>query len=354
MTSAMRSQTIGLAVAAVVLAFVPLLVGETYTLDILIRILLFVGLCSAWNIVGGMAGQLAFSHSLYIAAGAYSVGVFANMGLSPWLGLALAVIISVALGMLIAWLSARFALPHLSFALITLAFSELGLLVVISFKSLGGPAGMSIPYTGNDNFFNYETTSDFVHYWIALVLAVLSLGIGLVLWYTRLGIQFRSVKDNERAASALGVSPLRVKVTSMSISAALTALLGGAYAMYMGFIDPHFFASPTLIIQIILFSAVGGMGTVWGPALGAVLLVPMSDFLRTQFGGTLPPGAHVVFYGIFVIVVILLARGGLLDVVQRLVRRARKRSVARGSDATGADSLVAADAEMTEKVGRNK
>ena len=313
--------------ALLLLAFVPFYLGETsYTLDIVVRILLFVGLCSAWNIVGGMAGQLAFAHSLFIAAGAYSVALFAREQWSPWLALILGAGISVVMGGFIAWLAARFQMKHLSFALITLAFSELGLLAVMSSDSLGGPAGLSMPYGGQGNVWMYEFTSNVGHYWVAAGLAVFSTGTGWLLWRSRLGYQFRCIRDNEMAATALGISPLRVKVVSMCISAALTGILGGAYANYLAYVDPHFFAAPTLIIQIILFTAVGGMGTVWGPALGAVIFVPISDILRTEFGGSLPPGAHVVFYGIFVIVVILFARGGLISVLENLARAVRKHS----------------------------
>ncbi|MEU0302908.1 branched-chain amino acid ABC transporter permease [Streptomyces sp. NPDC006175] len=314
-------------VAVVGLAF-PLVFPSNYVISQGIEILFFVGVCTAWNIVGGMAGQFAFTHSIYIGCGAYAAAVCSVNGISPFLGMAIGCALSVVLGLAIAWTAARFQLPRLAFALITLAFSEIGLLCVLASDRLGGPAGFPIPFTRGESFWMLQLSYT-GYYMLVLLFTLLCLGVALTLMVTRSGYTYRCVRDNERAASAIGISTLRVKLHSMMISAALTSLIGSAYALYLGFIDPQELAGPEIMIEVILFAAVGGMGTLWGPALGAAVLVLLGNVLREEFGGVLPPGSHTFVYGSAVVLVIVLAREGLLDVLRKAWRTVRGRATAR-------------------------
>ncbi|MFD5296659.1 branched-chain amino acid ABC transporter permease [Streptomyces mutabilis] len=306
----------------------PLFFPSNYAISQGIEILFFVGVCTAWNIVGGTAGQFAFSHSIYLGCGAYAAALCSVNGVSPFLGMVAGCVLSVGLGITIAWTAARFQLPRLAFALITLAFSEIGLLCVLSSDELGGPAGLPIPFTGGESLWMLQL--DHTGYFLlVLLLTLLCLGVALVLTVTRSGYTYRCVRDNERAASAIGISTLRVKLHSMAISAALTSLMGSAYALYLGFIDPHELAGPEIMIEVILFAAVGGMGTLWGPALGATVLVVLGNVLREEFGGVLPPGSHTFVYGAAVVLVIVLARQGLLEILRKAWQAAWSRVSAR-------------------------
>lgn len=308
---------------AVVLLF-PTVAKTDYALGRVIEILFFVGLCSAWNIVGGFAGQFAFAHSIYIGAGAYAAALCADRGVSPFLGLAIGAAASVALGCLIAWMANRFELPRLAFALITLAFSEIGLLFVLTSDPLGGPSGFAIPFQEESSLAMLQFDSGAGYYFVVAAVALLTIGVSIWVYHSRWGLYYRCVRDNERAGSAIGVSPLRVKLHSMAISAALTSLMGGVYALYVGFVDPHELAGPSIIIQVILFTAVGGMGSIWGPVLGAATLVTLGDVLREQFGTALPPGSHALIYGVAVVLVLLLGKEGLVPTLAALGARVRR------------------------------
>lgn len=323
----------GLAAFAVVIMLFPIIGNTDYALGRVIEILFFVGLCAAWNIVGGFAGQFAFSHSIYIGVGAYSAALCASKNTSPILGLIIGCAVSIALGCLIAWVANRFELPRLAFALITLAFSEIGLLYVLASDWLGGPSGLSIPFQEKSSALMLQFDSSLGYYFVVAVVAVATMAVSIGIYHSRWGLYYRCVRDNERAGSAIGVSPLRVKLHSMAVSAALTSLMGGVYGVYVGFIDPHELAGPSIIIEVILFTAVGGMGTIWGPVLGAAVLVTLSDVLREQLGSVLPPGSHVLIYGVAVVLVLLLGKEGLTPTAKAV----RARLAARGARPEHAD-----------------
>lgn len=288
------------------------LVLSSYYLHIVILSLVYVALASSWNIVGGMAGQISLAHSLFIGIGAMlSSALLLKLGINMWLGLLISAAISAVLGAVIAWIDFRFRLGHLSFVLITLAFAEMGGIIVEGWDFLGGASGLMLP-RDTGNFLAFQFGGGHGAYWVMLALAAICVLINVAILNAPLGYYLRTIRDNEKAAQAIGVDILRYKITAMVISAALASVVGTAYVRYMTFADPYLLISPVITIEVVLFATVGGLGRAYGPALGALLLVPLGEVLRGKLGSTLP-GLHYFIYGVVVIAVILLTPRGLVS-----------------------------------------
>lgn len=296
---------------------------NSYYLHILTIALVYVALASAWNIVGGMAGQISLAHSLFIGTGAMlAAALLVKLGINMWAGLVIAAAIAAILGSLIAWIDFRFRLGHLSFVLITLAFAEMAAIVVEGWDFLGGASGLLLPRDTGD-FLAFQFGGGRGAFWVMLALAVAIVLINVAILNAPLGYYLRTIRDNEHAAQAIGVDVRRHKITAMAISAALTSVVGTCYVRYLTFADPYLLASPVITIEVVLFATVGGLGRAYGPALGALLLVPLGEVLRGQLGGAVP-GLHYFVYGVVVIAVILISPRGLLPLAERVWRGRRK------------------------------
>ncbi|MCP9628872.1 branched-chain amino acid ABC transporter permease [Rhodopseudomonas palustris] len=295
---------------------------NSYYLHILTIALVYVALASAWNIVGGMAGQISLAHSLFIGTGAMlAAALQVKLGINMWAGLVISAAVAGALGAIIAWIDFRFQLGHLSFVLITLAFAEMAAIVVEGWEFLGGASGLLLPRdTGDVAAFQFGGVQG--AYWVMLGLSAVIVLINVAILNAPLGYYLRTIRDNEKAAQAIGVNVLRHKIVAMTISAVLTSIVGTCYVRYLTFADPYQLASPTITIEIVLFATVGGLGRAFGPALGALLLVPLGEVLRGQLGGAIP-GLHYFIYGVVVIAVIMVTPRGLLPLFEKLLLRRR-------------------------------
>ena len=303
-------------------ATLPLMLSSYY-LHILTLSLVYVALASSWNIVGGMAGQISLAHSLFIGIGAMlSSALLLKLGINMWVGLIISAVISGTLGAAIAWIDFRFQLGHLSFVLITLAFAEMGSIIVEGWDFLGGASGMLLP-KDTGNFLAFQFGGGGGAFWMMLTLAAICVLINVAILNAPLGYYLRTIRDNEKAAQAIGVDILRYKITAMVISAVLASVIGTAYVRYLTFADPYLLISPVITIEVVLFATVGGLGRAYGPAIGALLLVPLGEVLRGKLGSSLP-GLHYFIYGIVVIGVILVTPRGLLPLFERLWWRLRR------------------------------
>lgn len=307
-----------------ILAFVALLPLwlPSYYLHMATLALVYVGFAYAWNIVGGLTGQISLAHSLFVGIGAMlASALLLRLGINMWVGMVIAALVSGLTGAVIAWVDFRFRLGHLSFALITLAFAEVGELVVLGWDFLGGASGLYLPKDqGNLLAFQFGGSSGY--FWFLMLLAVLALGANLVILNSPLGFFLRAIRGNEGAAQAVGVNVLRNKMLAMAISAVLCSLIGTGYARYLTFADPYLLASPNLTIEIVLLATIGGVSSAFGPLVGAGLLIPIGEMLRGYFGSVLP-GLHYFIYGLLLVVVIIALPQGLAPAFNRLYRKLR-------------------------------
>jgi branched-chain amino acid transport system permease protein len=296
------------------------LIASPYHLGIATQTMLYIALALAWAIVGGFAGQLSIAHNVFVGIGALlASALFLRLGINMWVGLVACAAISALIGVFFAYLDSRFNLGHLSFALVTLAFGEVGALIITGWDFVGGASGLSLP-RDQGRFLVFEFGSGRGYFWAALTLATLYLIISYAILHSRLGFYLRTLRDNEAAAQAVGVYPFRNKAIAMAISAAMTSVAGTLYARFSNFVDPHFLASPTLSIEIILIATIGGLTTPLGPALAAIVLVPFSELLRGVLGGEYPGLSHII-YGVLIVAVILISPRGLVPWLAALFSR---------------------------------
>ncbi len=285
-------------------------------------IFLFIYWTSAWNIIGGMAGEINFLHPIFIGLGAYtSTLLYLKFGISPWIGMIVGGGIAVGVGLILGWICYRSGLPHLSFALICLGFVHIALIIAFAWDLLGGSRGLMIrPAPGLANM-QFATMAGY--YYMGLIMA--SFIVGLCLWIHRskMGYYLRAIRNNEMAASAIGINTVGYRLIALGLSAFLTALGGTFYAQLVLYIDPPSAVSIVAVISMILFCAIGGFGTVWGPVVGTLLLMPIGEVLRLY----LWTGLHLIVYGVVVIVVIVFSPRGLVPWFQKYVKEKRiKRS----------------------------
>lgn len=289
-------------------------------LTVAITILLFVGWATSWDILGGWAGQVSLGHASFVGLGAYFVAIGqTDYGLAPWWSAMLAMAAAAALAYL--WGHITFGLRGPYFTLSTIAFAEIFRLIAINENWLtGGATGVFIASFPEP--FGIDLFSRTSQFYLALGFALLVLGVVIALSRRRFGYQLRAVREDESSAMAAGIDPTVVKLKAFMLSGALTALGGGIYGMFLSFIEPHVMFYLILSIQIALTAIIGGRGTIWGPAAGAVLLVGAGEIFRTTFAQ-----ANLLIYGILILAVVLfLPRGLIGEFSRRLTRRLYARS----------------------------
>lgn len=269
--------------------------GDSFALNILAATFLFAGLSTAWNIIGGLGGQFSLGHSVFFATGAFITGnLYLGYQISPWFALIPAAIIPAILAVVLSWPVFRLRGPF--FAIATMAMTEVLLGLAMYFDSFtGGARGISIPFRmGLQNMIFRDR---FSYALLMLGFLVITLLVLVLVTRSRLGYALRAVRDNEDAAMASGIDVLRTKLMGMAISAALTGMGGTLYLMYVRVVDP-----PTLFslfdigVKIAMIALIGGIGTIYGPLLGALLIIPLESYLRAELGGALP-GANLIVLG---------------------------------------------------------
>jgi branched-chain amino acid transport system permease protein len=280
---------------------------------------LYAGLLAqAWNILGGYGGQFSFGHAVFFGTGAYAEAVSqVALGWNPWFGLVLAVMLAAAVGLLIGGLSFRYGLKGSYFALVTLAFAEVFRIGALSVDFTGGGVGLMVPLKQSLANLQFASRQGYVVLMLAMVVA--ALGVTAWLRHSRFGARLQAVRDNEDAARAVGVDPLRTKLLAITLSAAFMGAAGAFYVQVFQYIDPAIGFGPQVSVEALVGAIVGGMGTLWGPLLGAFALHLLADVTRNLFGQL--PGLNMVIYGtVLVLIVMFLPRG--LSGIGRSVRDA--------------------------------
>jgi branched-chain amino acid transport system permease protein len=305
------------------LAF-PLVFTLPYPRDVMIRIFLYAMLATAWNVLAGYCGQISLGHAVFFGTGAYTSTVllgqdWLGVWASPWIGMALGALLAALLSQVIGF--PVFRLRGHYFAIATIAVGEIVQTIVINWDAIGGARGLFVPIKRPDSLVNFQFhESKQTYYYIALALLVLAVGISRWIVRSRTGYYFRAIREDQDAAAALGIPVARYKQRAMAISAALTALGGTFYAQYVFFIDPESVLPLSLSILVCLVAVLGGVGTLWGPILGAAILVPLGEVTRVQLGGT-GKALDLVIYGLLIMIVSVVQPGGIMALLQRGSRR---------------------------------
>ncbi|MEO6409368.1 MAG: branched-chain amino acid ABC transporter permease [Burkholderiaceae bacterium] len=280
-------------------------------------------LAQAWNLLGGYGGQFSFGHALFFGVGAYVQAIVQlSLGWNAWLALAAAVGAAAVVGSAIGALTFRYGLKGSYFALVTLAFAEVFRILAVSVEITGGGVGLMLPL--RESFANLQFASRKGYVLLALGFVVVALLATAWLRHSRFGARLQAVRDNEDAARAIGVDPFTVKLGAITLSAAFMGAGGAFYVQVYQYIDPGIAFGPASSVEALVAAIVGGMGTLWGPLLGAAVLHLLADLTRNLFG-TLP-GLNMVVYGVLLIgIVMFMPRGlsGLGRSVRDALRRRR-------------------------------
>lgn len=310
----------------ITLIVLPFVVENLVLRNLLILIFLYAGLAQAWNILGGFAGQFSLGNAIFFAVGAYtSTLLVSQLRITPWLGAligaGLAVLIALVIGYPVFRLSGHY------FAIATIAIGEIAGALASNWELIGGARGLTIPFVrdahnrpADDWLWLQFNQNKLPYYFIAFALMTLLTLLTIYLARNKPGFYFRAIKNDQDAARSLGVSVLRYKLLALVLSAAFTALLGTFYAQYLLFIDPETTLALRLSVLIALIAILGGVGTVWGPIVGAFVLIPLGEWTRAQFGGS-GRAVDLILYGALIVLISVFQPTGLMGLSARVRRR---------------------------------
>jgi branched-chain amino acid transport system permease protein len=311
-----RAYVAYLALAALLL--LPIATQSPFVIHLAIQVCVFAALASAWNIVGGFAGQLSLGHAVYYGIGSYAAGLLVlQFGISPWIGMFAGVAVSALVALVIAYPTLRLRGPF--FSLASIAFLEVARLLVNHEEAwTHGAGGLNVPLQIGLKWMIFR--EKWAYLLVAFGFLIVVLWICRAIRHSRFGYYLIAVREREDAARAIGINPVKVKIAAAVISACLTSLVGSFHGMYLTFIEPSSAFSLELSIQVAMFALIGGLGTVAGPVLGTVVVLPIAELARgwlSAFGN----GTHGFVYGVVLVAVVLFFPRGLVGQLGERVTR---------------------------------
>jgi len=306
-----RSLLLILILAVAALALGQMLDPRGYNVRVLCLVLLAASLGQCWNIVGGLANQISLGHAAFFGIGAYTSTVLQTLGgITPWIGMPVGMLFAMTAALLLSLPTMRLKGPY--FALATLAFGEACRILATAFPGItGGPQGISVPFVGNSwAMMQFRGAGNYVYLFTGLFVVVSV--VFACLSHGRMGYLMRAVRENEEAAEVAGVNTLKVKLMGSLISAALTAATGTLFAQFTFFFDPEsVFSASGISIRAALIAIVGGVGTLAGPIIGALIVVPLEELLSTYLSSK-AAGIAPFTFGLILIAIVLLRPRGLI------------------------------------------
>ncbi len=306
-------QLAAIAAFAAAVALIPAVTSSGVVLNVAIMTLYAALLGQAWNILAGFGGQFSFGHAVFFGTGAYAAAVLqARFGWNAWAALPAALALGAAVGGFIGALSFRYGLRGSYFALVTLAFAEVFRILANNVQFTGAGVGLMIKLEPGAARFQFADRAGYLYVILAFVLVGL-----LVSWWlkhSRYGAWLQAVRDNEDSAAALGVNVFAVKLQAIMLSGALTAAAGVFYVQYFQYIDPSLAYGPAVSVEALLGPIVGGLGTVWGPLLGAAVLHLLGEATRGLVSSL--PGINLIVYGVLLVLMLLFLPRGIMGLVK--------------------------------------
>ena len=324
---------VGLLAAIVIALILPLIAPDPSTTNLAVFTVMYIGLATSWNIMGGYTGYISLGHAAFFGFGAYSLGLLSNHlnvapGYAPFLLVPVAGVISGLVAVLIGWIALRTRAA--TFVIVTIAFMFMGQLLAENLVKLtGGGAGLGFPYPSQWGGDFYNTP----FYYAMLALALIALATSWTIRRSKFGLGLLAIRDDEDKALAVGVPTRAFKLAAFAISAIPVGMIGAVYGYYVTYIYPQFVFDPLIGISMVLMVFLGGLGTLAGPVLGALLLEPAQLQFAYRFGAS---RLYLVFYAAVFLLVMLFLPRGVVPSVQDLVRRWHQRNdIGPGARTTG-------------------
>jgi len=309
----MRSYA-AIAIVIAPLSVVPLLTSSNVVLNFMVVALLIALVGQGWNVLGGYGGQYSFGHAAFFGTGAYVTAILqVRYGVNAWAGLVIGIAAGAMVGAVIGVLSFRSGLVGSYFALVTLAFAEVLRIIASVAPITGAGVGTLVKLDLRWEAFQFQSRAPF--YWIILAFVAGSLIIVKLIERSRFGAYLVAVRENEDAAKAVGIDVVTVKLLAMTLSAAITAAGGCFYAQYFLFLDAGIAYGPWISVEALLAPIIGGIGTVFGPLLGALVVKSLGEVTKLVTGDA--PGLDLVIYGCVLILVVAFAPRGIAGLLRR-------------------------------------
>lgn len=312
----------GIAVVAVLLVAYPLVATTSFLQTIGVTALTMAIASTGWNVLGGYAGQISFGHAVFFGTGMYGTTLLVIDGWSPWLTMVPVALLAAAFGVLIGL--PTFRLRGHYFSIATLAIGMMVLSILPNVQWLGATDGLSVPFL-DEGFWNltFSLRDKTAYYYTALGLfAVATLATWLFL-RGRIGSYLEAIRDDDAAAAAVGVPVRRYKLYAVAMSAGLTSIAGSYHVMFVTFVDPSSSSDLSLSTAIALIAVVGGAGSMWGPVLGAWLVIALQEYTRTYLSAT-GRTIDLMMFGALIILVAVVDPRGLVNLIRRGYRRVRR------------------------------
>jgi branched-chain amino acid transport system permease protein len=309
------------ALGVALLLAMPLITRNPFYQHLLIMVMFWTLLGTAWNLLGGFGGQVSFGHATFLGVGAYTTLIlYLKLGWSPWLGLVLGGLVGALVALPIGLICFRLRGPY--FSLATLAVAEIVRLVALNWESLtAGPMGLLITSLPATNWFGrpIDWESKLPFYYLAVVLTLAAMGATWFVSRSRLGAYLLAIREDVDSAEAAGIDTTRAKVVALALSAFIAGLAGGFYGLYFRYVDPDAVFSIAMSVEMVFIAVVGGIATTAGPIVGAVFLVTISELFRERF-----QTGHLIFYGVLMMIVIRYMPEGIWGRMRQWLPRARR------------------------------
>lgn len=299
---------------------VPAVVRGVFPRHVLIMMLIWSIIGMGWNFIGGYAGQVSIGHSLFYGIGAYASAIgFLHFNITPWISIWIGVLISIIVAYLVG--APLLRLKGHYFAVASMAVGEAGRIIFTNTEYIGGATGVDFLNRKVNMWYSMQFNGKLYYYYIFLGFAVLIFMLVVYLDKSKFGYYLRTIKGNEMAAESVGINTAKYKLKAYILSAAIVSIGGSLYAQYMLYIDPNMLMTLNVSLMICLVTVMGGVGKVFGPLAGAIVLTFVSEYSRVLLSGS-GSGIDLLFYGVLVIIVVLYLPEGILSLFNR--RKSKK------------------------------
>lgn len=325
-----RRQYIYLAVGLVVLFFLPFILPES-SQPVLVRTLIYGIMAVGWNLMSGYGGMFSFGHAAFFGVGAYTDAVLlTNFGISPWIAMIIGAVFSAGVGVLIAYLCLRYKLAGSYFALATFAFAQMFLLLAQNLELVNRTEGINIPLLPEDSWAMLQFGQDsFNYYWIPLLLLAAAVAVTIAFVYSRPGRYTQAIRDDPVAAESLGIPIMKYRLITVALSCAITSIAGSYYTQYYLFVGPEQAFSMHVSTDAIVPAVIGGVGTIWGPLIGAAVVGPLSELVAAVVRNPPPfleflqgvSGLDVAIYAVLLIVIVVFLPKGIYGTIRERLRK---------------------------------
>lgn len=297
----------------------PLISSSVSFQHVMIMFMMYAAAGEAWNILTGFSGQTSFGHTVFFGIGAYTSSMMLyRYGISPWIGMLVGGVFASMLAFIVSY--PCFRLRGHYFAVATLCVAEIAQRIFLNWRYVEGATGITIPILDSSlkNMMFHE--SKIPYYYIIMCLFFMVMIIAHLIENSKLGFYLKAIRESHDAAEAIGINPTNTKMKAMLISSFLTALCGSFYAQYILYIDPFMVFSLNISMKVVLITTLGGVGHVFGPLIGAAILIPLSEYSRFILGGT-GKGIDLIVFGLLVVVVSCYQPYGIMGIFRNMGKK---------------------------------